>query len=196
LVITITVTLFYSSHIFSWAAVTLSSSPTVGSYNSTQCKGRVDLLMSHSPPPSHPSSFQESVSSWGSDVGRCCSTHLDSWTISFTCSWNPSWLAYLFDRYQSGQSSTALPSDVFFMPLLPLQTTIEFYINYENRNDARAHGFLYRNPFDQGYRKNIRRFLGQGSWPSLLYPTPYLPYEPLYPLQLSPGVLKCEEFIV
>lgn len=65
----------------------------------------------------------------------------------------------------------------------------------ENRTEAKAHGFHYRNPFDQGHRKNFRRLIGQGSWYILLYPSPYLPLEPLYPLQLSSGVLKCEEIV-
>jgi palmitoyltransferase len=40
------------------------------------------------------------------------------------------------------------------------QTTIEFYINIENRADAKEEGKEYKNPFDKGWRKNLKRVFG------------------------------------
>jgi len=44
------------------------------------------------------------------------------------------------------------------------QTTIEFYINMEERADAKEQGLVYTNPFDKGFRKNWRRVFGDGAW--------------------------------
>jgi palmitoyltransferase len=43
------------------------------------------------------------------------------------------------------------------------QTTIEFYINMEERAEAKEGGYTYKNPFDKGWRKNLRRVFGEGS---------------------------------
>ena len=43
------------------------------------------------------------------------------------------------------------------------QTTIEFYINMEERAEAKEAGTIYKNPFDKGWRKNLRRVFGEGS---------------------------------
>lgn len=76
------------------------------------------------------------------------------------------------------------------------QTTIEFYINYENRSAAKSLGILYRNPFDEGWRKNLTRVFGQHILYSIFVPCSNTPPEPLYPLQLTPGVLQSENFMV
>lgn len=44
------------------------------------------------------------------------------------------------------------------------QTTIEFYINMEERSEARARGATYKNPFDKGWRKNVLRVFGDVPW--------------------------------
>lgn len=43
------------------------------------------------------------------------------------------------------------------------QTTIEFYINLEERSDARQRGAVFKNPFDKGWRKNLTRVFGNAS---------------------------------
>jgi len=49
------------------------------------------------------------------------------------------------------------------------QTTIEFYINMEERADAKEQGLVYTNPFDKGFRKNWRRVFGDGPrWSAIL----------------------------
>ena len=40
------------------------------------------------------------------------------------------------------------------------QTTIEYYINYEEANEAKLRGEYYRNPYDMGWRKNLQRVFG------------------------------------
>jgi hypothetical protein len=62
------------------------------------------------------------------------------------------------------------------------QTTIEFYINYDEGRDAKAQGMVYKNPFDVGWRKNLRRVFGDVPlWRAgLLSFRP--PVEPEYPL--------------
>jgi hypothetical protein len=40
------------------------------------------------------------------------------------------------------------------------QTTIEYYINYEEASEANLRGEFYRNPYDMGWRKNLQRVFG------------------------------------
>ena len=75
------------------------------------------------------------------------------------------------------------------MLLLFGQTTIEFYINIENRMEAKASGQKYENPFDLGYRKNLERLLGSAPWYYNVLPTLNTPVSPLYPVRVMPGVL-------
>jgi hypothetical protein len=70
-----------------------------------------------------------------------------------------------------------------------LQTTIEFYINIENKMDAKSNNEVYTNPFDQGYRLNFIRVFGKAPWYYVLFPSTNIPVPPLYPLQVMPGVL-------
>jgi len=44
------------------------------------------------------------------------------------------------------------------------QTTIEFYINMEERSEAKAAGLVFKNPFDKGWRKNLIRVFGDAPW--------------------------------
>ena len=62
------------------------------------------------------------------------------------------------------------------------QTTIEFYINYDEGREAKQRGETYKNPFDKGWRKNLRRVFGDVQWwrAGLFSLRP--PPEPEYPL--------------
>jgi len=45
------------------------------------------------------------------------------------------------------------------------QTTIEFYINMEERSEAKQRGTTFKNPFDKGnWRKNLVRVFGDVPW--------------------------------
>ena len=56
------------------------------------------------------------------------------------------------------------------------QTTIEFYINMEERSEARAKGVVYKNPFDKGWRKNLLRVFGDVAWYEALWMSLRPPY--------------------
>ena len=47
---------------------------------------------------------------------------------------------------------------------LSLQTTIEFYLNLHEKHDAKLEGMIFKNPFDMGWRKNLRRVFGDVPW--------------------------------
>eukprot|EP01038_Epipyxis_sp_PR26KG_P012366 gene12366-16588_t len=64
------------------------------------------------------------------------------------------------------------------------QTSIEFYINLQASHEARLHGIAYRNPFDDGWRKNLRRILGDVPWYYNLWPNFRSPPDPKYPFDL------------
>jgi palmitoyltransferase len=61
------------------------------------------------------------------------------------------------------------------------QTTIEFYINIEERMEAKEAGYTYKNPFDKGWRKNLSRVFGAGSPCSVVLLSLRDPPPPLYP---------------
>lgn len=73
--------------------------------------------------------------------------------------------------------------------VLTNQTTIEFYVNIENRLEAKNTKAVFENPFDQGFQKNIARLLGKKPWFYCLFPSSHSPASPLYPLSVQPGVL-------
>ena len=69
--------------------------------------------------------------------------------------------------------------------ILTNQTTLEFYINWDLRQEAKKMNIIYKNPFDQGYKKNIRRILTDIPWYQLLYPHFVSRHpKPLYPIDL------------
>jgi palmitoyltransferase len=68
------------------------------------------------------------------------------------------------------------------------QTTIEFYINMEERADAKEQGFIYTNPFDKGWRKNWKRIFGDGSWYEVILISLRKPPPPIYSLLPEPFV--------
>lgn len=59
------------------------------------------------------------------------------------------------------------------------QTTIEFYINTARFYDPQRRA-VYRNPFDEGWRKNLRRVLGEAPWHAQLWPNFTPPAAPKY----------------
>ena len=66
------------------------------------------------------------------------------------------------------------------------QTTLELYINYDEGCEQRKLGNVYHNPFDQGWRKNLRRVLGDVPWyRALLLPSLHGPPPPLYPFSVA-----------
>jgi palmitoyltransferase len=70
------------------------------------------------------------------------------------------------------------------------QTTIEFYINMEERADAKEQGLTFRNPFDKGWRKNLRRVFGSGAWYSVILISLRGPPPPLYPPLPDPFIAQ------
>lgn len=74
---------------------------------------------------------------------------------------------------------------IFILMLYNVQTTIEFYMNLEARREAYLTGSLFRNPFDEGWRKNLLRVFGTSPWYHLLLPSLQRPPEPKYPFDLE-----------
>ncbi len=67
----------------------------------------------------------------------------------------------------------------------PLQTTLEFYINVKNATEAQSNGQPYKNPFDEGWRKNLKRVFGYVPWYRNLWPSFHPPADPKYPFELE-----------
>eukprot|EP00981_Chlorochromonas_danica_P011537 scaffold4094_cov201-Ochromonas_danica.AAC.7 len=90
------------------------------------------------------------------------------------------------------------------------QTSLEFYENFSRSNEpwlsatlsffyppagslhsqnshsnANNHASNRSNPFDEGWRKNVRRVLGEVPWYRLLWPSRHLPPPPKYPFDLD-----------
>lgn len=65
------------------------------------------------------------------------------------------------------------------------QTTIEFYINFEEAREAKAKGLTYKNPFDRGMRKNLRRVFGDFPWYRALLISWREPVPPEYPFSIE-----------
>lgn len=98
------------------------------------------------------------------------------------------WHIYLVATNQVSLTVYAVFIVFNYVPIY--QTTIEFYVNIENRMDAKQAGIEYKNPFDEGYSKNFARLLGTSPWYSNFLPFLNMPPPPLYPLQVMPGVLN------
>lgn len=81
------------------------------------------------------------------------------------------------------------------------QTTIEFYFNMAERADAKKGGYVYKNPYDQGWRKNLKRVFGDVEWYQALSlsrrppPPPQYPFLPeeKYPASVSSSHSRLEE---
>lgn len=69
------------------------------------------------------------------------------------------------------------------------QTTIEFYINFRNKQEAAGNGVTYKNPFDEGWRKNLKRIFGFVPWYRNLLPSWHVPPEPKFAFELEPRPL-------
>jgi hypothetical protein len=63
-------------------------------------------------------------------------------------------------------------------------------MNLRNRQDALNSGITFRNPFDEGWRKNMMRVFGDVPWYYNLWPSLHLPPEPKYPFELHYRDLK------
>lgn len=64
------------------------------------------------------------------------------------------------------------------------QTTVEFYVNMHEKRDAIERGEVYKNPFDNGWKKNLGRVFGDDSQLlvlKILIPNFSPPSEPQYP---------------
>ena len=55
-----------------------------------------------------------------------------------------------------------------------------------NQHDAQANGITYKNPFDEGWRKNLKRIFGYVPWYMNLWPSFHKPADPKYPFELKP----------
>jgi hypothetical protein len=69
-----------------------------------------------------------------------------------------------------------------------VQTTIEFYMNWEETYAALRKGKLFRNQFDKGWRKNLCRVLGdqyQYPWYISILPIWVTLPPPDYPFDLG-----------
>ncbi len=66
-----------------------------------------------------------------------------------------------------------------------VQTTIEFYINIEETRTAWQEGRLFKNPFDKGWRKNLRRVFGDVPWYAALSMSFRTPPPPDHPFDLE-----------
>ena len=77
--------------------------------------------------------------------------------------------------------------NIYFILLyvvISFQTTIEFYVNMEERAYSKEKGEIYKNPFHQGWSKNMARVFGDTTWFFALLPSLRPPAEPMYPLVL------------
>ena len=61
-----------------------------------------------------------------------------------------------------------------------LKTTIEFYINLEEGREARLNNKTFKNPYDKGWRRNLRRVFGDVPLHKALLLSLRLPPEPEY----------------
>ena len=53
------------------------------------------------------------------------------------------------------------------------------------RSEAIASGTTFRNPFDKGWRKNVKRVFGDVPWYTILLPSDRLPLDPEYPFDFE-----------
>ena len=105
---------------------------------------------------------------------------------------NKSGLAYISSSSSSSSSLTAsssLISPLLFIItifiiviiIIIIKTTIEFYINLEEGRDARLNNRTFKNPYDKGWRRNLRRVFGDVPLHKALLLSYRLPPEPEYP---------------
>jgi hypothetical protein len=66
----------------------------------------------------------------------------------------------------------------------------------KNRQDAIAYGTPYKNPFDEGWRKNLKRVFGDIPWTRQLWPIVITPPPPKYPFELRTRDIKDGAFMV
>lgn len=93
-------------------------------------------------------------------------------------------LIFVFTLAVSGGVSVSVLLFWHIYLIVTNQTTIEFYVNMEERRIARDEGYVFHNPFDEGLRGNLRRVFGDVAWYLALLPSVRPPPEPMYPLLL------------
>jgi len=76
------------------------------------------------------------------------------------------------------------------------QTTIDFYTNATKKYSLAKRGIDYKNPFDQGLRKNLARVFGNGPLYSHLWPNYALPAAPMYAFEYGGGSGESDYCIV
>ena len=94
-------------------------------------------------------------------------------------------MIFVFTVTLSGVISVSILLGWHIYLMLSNQTTIEFYMNAADKLDARANGTVFKNPYDLGWRKNIRRVFGDTPWYLSALPSLRDPPEPMYPFQFS-----------
>lgn len=76
------------------------------------------------------------------------------------------------------------------------QTTIEFYINIEEKHDAKQRGALFKNPFDKGWKKNLMRVFGDVVWYHALAISFRKPPPDEWPALPHPGMMSARINVV
>lgn len=96
-------------------------------------------------------------------------------------------LVFIFTVATSGALSVGILLCWHIYLICTNQTTIEFYINMEEKRISRAAGQIYKNPFDMGAaRRNLSRIFGSYSrWYYALMPNVSFPIEPQHPFILK-----------
>ena len=94
-------------------------------------------------------------------------------------------MIFVFTITLSGLISVSILLGWHIYLILTNQTTIEFYINAADRLEARGTGAVFKNPYDLGWRKNIRRVFGDSPWYLATLPSVRDPPDPMYPFEFS-----------
>ncbi len=95
------------------------------------------------------------------------------------------WHIYLILTNQVRLETFALHKILLTLFTRTVQTTIEFYINLEEKSYASSNGVVFKNPFDQGIRKNFRRVFGDVHWLLALLMSNRLPPPPEFPFDIQ-----------
>jgi hypothetical protein len=107
------------------------------------------------------------------------------------CSWHGMYISFFTTRYTYDHTYkfTCVKHSITFGQL-GLQTSIEFYINLDHKyrlaeeqsSNPHLAPMVFANPFDEGWRKNIRRVFGDVPWYRDLLPSWREPPQPKYPV--------------
>lgn len=94
-------------------------------------------------------------------------------------------MVFVFTVTLSGLISVSILLGWHVYLALTNQTTIEFYMNAADRLEARGSGVVFKNPYDLGWRKNLRRVFGDYPWYTAALPSLRDPPPPMYPFDFS-----------